>query len=99
MKRALLLAAALGTITFPAHAEIDIGSYKKYLSLGKDGADDAIDMYVIGLGRGAMMANAAVVAKGGEPVFCIPPNLALQGDQIKNILNWTGQPFVDIRLP
>ena len=48
---------------------------------------DKLMLWLTGIGEGFRVSNAALVTAGGKPFYCQPPQLALNSDNYKSILD------------
>jgi hypothetical protein len=89
MRTFLILLTVLWSIA--AHAQtVRYGNYKnpsrpEYRSFNK--------IYLKGVSDGLVAYNASMIGSGKKPLFCLPPKLALTGEQAADILVRTGDAY------
>ena len=79
----VLLLLAFGV---PLLAEISVKEYRRAKSSKDKSTLDLVETYVTGLGRGFDWANAENRVKGQPPLYCVPDNLSLNGQNYIDIL-------------
>lgn len=83
MRRLILLACALPCFGSPAYADPSVSDYRTAVGAERQ----ALDLYVSATSHAYLWANAAAEAEGRPPLYCVPPRLALTGDQVSVILD------------
>jgi hypothetical protein len=81
--------ASMGAIALSSAAMSQDVRFGQYRSESREEFRTFNQLFVAGLTSGLIAYNAAVQAEGKAPLFCLPPKLALTGEQAEDIINRT----------
>ncbi len=84
MKKIGLVILALVTLLIFSAAEGAEWKAKDYQELK---GDEALEIYVLGVGRGLLWANSAMKRQTGKSLFCHPEKMILQKENFLHILD------------
>ena len=84
------LAAALAVMGAPPAGAITLDSYQKYRLDSRSAqatVKSLLEVRVEGVLQGLIMANRAIEAAGGKPLFCAPAGVQMRGPDVLKMLD------------
>jgi len=81
-----ILALAL-LACLPMTAEMTVKQYQKDVNSSDYQTSHAAKLFVMGMGVGISWANTVAAEKKNPPLYCVPPQFSMNGDNFVDILD------------